>query len=589
MMEKEIYSRRQECEILNGQLEAERTTFLADWRDIGDFILSSRPRFNTTDGNRGGRRNQKIIDSTATLAVRNLRAGMMSGITSPARRWFILKTPNNKLNNAPAVKQWLFEVSEIINSMFARSNLYNVLPVTYGDMGGFGLSPVLVEENFGEDREDALRFYGFAVGSYKIACDHMGRVNVFIRDFRMTVDQIVEKFARQEDGSIDWSIVSMHVKNLYDQKNRQAWVDVVHVIKPNELHDKSKLPSKYKKYASIYYEKGCQGKTDYKVEGPESEPCLSEKGYDYFPVLCPRWEVHPEDIYSTSYPGIDAIGDVKQLQHGEKKEMKAIDKMVDPPMTGPTSLRTSKSSILPGDMTYVDVREGSQGYRPAHEVSVRIQDLEYKQEQVRQRVRRAFYEDLFLMVSQIDRSDVTATEIIERREEKLMALGPVLEQLNQDLLDPLIDIAFQVGLRQELFPEPPDELKGANLKVEYISMMAQAQKALATSGIERFASFASQLVAIVPGAVHKVNTDAMLDAYAEAVSLTPNLVHTDEEANASRDAEMQMAQQQQQMQQAQAMAKGAKDLSQTDMSGDNALNRLINEGQAGNLTPQAGI
>jgi hypothetical protein len=283
---------------------------------------------------------------------------------------------------------------------------------------------------------------------------------------------------------------------------------------------------------------------------------------------------------------MEALGDIKQLQLGEKRSVEAIEKMVRPPMTAPVSMKNQSASILPSDITYVDVREGQQGFRPAHEVKFRIQEMEMKQDQARSRIKRAFKEDLFLMLTSSDRRDITAREIDERHEEKLLALGPVLEQLNQDLLDPLIDISFDLHMRQGLLPPPPEELQGMPLKVEYVSIMAQAQKLIGISGVERFTGFVGQMAQFNPAVLDKVNADQIVDVYAEMTSVPPSIVRTDEDVAAMRGQRDQQAAAQRKMEMIQAGATTAKDLSQADMSGDNALNAVLAQARAGQLVQQ---
>lgn len=214
--------------------------------------------------------------------------------------------------------------------------------------------------------------------------------------------------------------------------------------------------------------------------------------------MAPRWEVAGEDSYGTDCPGMMSLGDNKQLQVGEKMSAQAVEKMIKPPMIGPTSLRQQKASILPGDITYVDTREGMQGFRPAHEINFNISALEAKQDQVRMRIKSAYFEDLFLMLASSDRRQITASEIDERHEEKLLALGPVLEQLNQDLLDPLIDNAYAIMDAQGYIPPAPEEIAGQALKIEYVSIMAQAQKLISIGSVDRFSGFVGQLMQIAP-------------------------------------------------------------------------------------------
>jgi hypothetical protein len=481
-----MYSKRQTNEIMRAQLENERATFLSTWRDLSDYILPRRARFFVSDTNKGDRRNHKIIDSTATTAVRTLRSGMMGGVTSPARPWFRLTTPDPGLADYGPVKDWLYLVSQKMMTIFSKSNLYNKLPIIYGDIGVFGTAALSIEE----DMDKVIHCQAFPIGSYLIGNNDKLQVDVFMREFRMTVRQLVEKFGKKnENGQPDWSIFSTQVKNLWDRAQYEEWVEVVHVVKPNADWHPKKLESKFKKYHSCYYERGASyGGASYIA--PNDDKVLSEGGFDFFPILCPRWEVTGEDVWGTECPGVIAIGDIKQLQLGEKRAAQAIEKMINPPMTAPTSLRNQKASILPGDVTYLDVRDGMQGFRPAHDIALRLSELENKQAQVRERIRKAFYEDLFLMLATLDRRNITAREIEERHEEKLLALGPVLEQLNQDLLDPLIDNTFAIMLRQGLVPPPPEEIQGQDLRVEYTSIMAQAQKLVGIAGLERPASSA---------------------------------------------------------------------------------------------------
>lgn len=577
-MEQEV-SKRKTFDVLKTQLESERSSFISHWRDIADYVVPRRPRFTVSDVNKGDRRNQKIIDSTATLALRTLRSGMMSGITSPARPWFRLTTPDPDLSEFGSVKSWLDLVTRRMSTVFLRSNLYNVLPVVYADLGAFGTGCMYVEEN----AENGIHAYPFPIGSYCIANNELLRVDVFSREFRMTVRQLVMKFGYDPiSNEIDWSKISNHVKRLWDMGQFEQWIDVCHFIKPNEEFDPNKGQSRFKKYISVYYEVG------EKYQADAYDQFLSMKGYDFFPILAPRWEVTGEDVYGTSCPGMEVLGDVKQLQLGEKRAAQAIEKMVNPPMTGPTHLKTAKPSILPGDITYVDVREGQQGFRPVHEVNFRIQELEQKQEQLRDRIRRGFYEDLFLMLASLDRRQITAREIEERHEEKLLALGPVLEQLNQDLLDPLIDNTFDIMVQQGMIPEPPEDLQGVKLKVEYISIMAQAQKLVGIGSIERFSTFAANLAQINPQTLDKIDMDQLIDVYGDMTSIPPGLVRPDEEVAKVRASR---AKQQQAMVQAQMMQQGAqvaKDLSSAKTGDQNLLTEITGSGSPG-FAPAARI
>lgn len=567
-------TKRQQLDLIKSSLENERTSFESHWRDLSDFILPRRSRFSISDVNKGDRRNQKIIDSTATLAARTLRSGIMSGVTSPARPWFRLTTQDPDLAEWGPVKQWLHAVQQRVSASYLKSNLYNILPTVYGDLGVFGTAAMSVEEVF---NGDVIHAKSFPIGSYWVAKDDFGRINTFVREFRMTVAQLLETFGSKKNGEFDWSNFSTYVRGQYDQGNLQTWIDVTHFVMPNSEYDPKNPIAKFKKFTSCYFESG----TGY--DSKEDDKYLRESGYDYFPILVPRWETTAEDVYGTNCPGMEALGDIKQLQNGEKRIMEAVDKMIRPPMKGPTSMKGQAASIISGDITYIDNVNG-QGFEPVYEVNFRIQEMEMKQSQVRSRIQRSFYEDLFLMLSNLDRRQITAREVEERHEEKLLALGPVLEQINQDLLDPLTDIAFNIHLRQRLLPMPPKELQGMELKVEYISVMAQAQKMLGVSSVERFTQFVGGLAQVDQGVLRKIKADQIVDVYGEMLSVPPSIVRTDEEVQQIIQAEQAQQMQQMQMQQQMQAVDMAKKLSETKINQqDAALDELIRQAQSGGI------
>jgi len=564
--------KRQRHNILISQLDQERTSHIQSWRDIGENMAPAKPRFMLTDTNRGDRRNQSIIDNTGILAARTLRSGMMSGITSPARPWFRLTTPDPALAEFGRVKAWLHIVGTRMSSIYARSNLYQVLPLVYGDMGLFGTAAMFVEEDF----DTVINCQAFPIGTYWLAKDHRGRVNTFGREFRMTVRNLVNKFGKNEDGSgkPDWSKFSETVKTAYEAGKYETWIDVRHIIAPNPDYNPRSLLSKHKKFESCYYEKNSG--IDQYGEGKY----LRESGYDFFPILAPRWEATGEDVYSTEYPGIASLGDAKQLQLGEKRSLQAIEKMINPPMIGNSNSKGQKHSILPGDITWEDESAGSKGFRPAHEVRFSIQELEGKQEQVRNRVKRAWFEDLFLMISGSSGDPrETATEILEKKEEKLIILGPTLHHTNVDLLDPLTDITFSIAERQGWIPPAPEELQGVPLKIEYISVLQEAQKALGITGVERFIAFVGKTSAETQNMelLDKVDFDQAIDVYSEMTSVPPSIVRTDEQVQAIREGRAQSQAQAQKMEQMAQGAQAAKNLSQASLEGDSALTAMLEQ------------
>lgn len=553
---------RQQCLALLAALKLERAGWEPDWKDLAEYIDPWSLRLQQTDRNRGQRKGQKIINSAATMAARTLGAGMTGGIASPARPWLRLTTPDPSLAEYGPVRQWLQTTTERMLTVMLRSNLYQALPEVFGHEGVFGTGCMIVQE----DEEELFRCHVQLPGSYALGLNSRGLVDVFVREFRWTVRQVVERFVKVDGGEY-WDRVSTRVRAAWDTNRHEETVDIVHVIRPNPDHDPRYMNATRKRYQSVYLE-----------IGGSDDRYLRVSGYDTFPVLAARWLVNGDDTYGVG-PGHVARGDAKALQLLERRKSQAIEKMVNPPLIGGTDLRDRKVSLLPGDITYEDVRDGKNGLRPIHEVNMRIDAASAEIREHEARIASAFYADLFLMLFMSDRRQMTATEVQERHDEKLLMLGPTLERQNQDLLNPLIDRVFFLMAENDLLPEIPEELRGVTLRVEFLGLLAQTQKMVATVGIERIAGFVSGLAQLDPGVLDKFDADQAVDEMAEAIGVSPAVIRSDDAVDEIRAQRQQAQAAAAQAQAAASTVQGAQALGSIDMSGDTALTRMLGAAQ----------
>ncbi|HDE1580277.1 TPA: phage tail protein [Klebsiella pneumoniae] len=535
------------------QLTNDRSSFDPHWRELSDFINPRGSRFLVTDVNLDDRRNTKIVDPTATLAARTLSSGMMSGITSPARPWFKLATPDPDMMDYGPVKLWLEVVQRRMNEVFNKSNIYQSLPLLYASLGNYSTGAMAVLE----DDSDVIRTMMFPIGSYYMANSARGSVDTCFRKFSMTVRQLVMEFGLNN--------VSDSVKGMWDSGNYESWIEVIHAVYPNIDRDTAKLNSKNKPVKSVYYE-----------VGGDSDKLLRESGFDEFPIMAPRWEVNGEDVYGSSCPGMIALGQVKALQLEQKRKSQLIDKATNPPMVGPSSLRNQRVSLLPGDITYIDQVTGQDGLKPAYLVNPNTADLLADIQDTRQIINSAYFVDLFMMLQNINTRSMPVEAVIEMKEEKLLMLGPVLERLNDECLNPLIDRTFSIMARKNLLPPPPDVLQGMPLRIEYISVMAQAQKSIGLSSLSSTVGFIGQLAQAKPEALDKLNVDQAIDAFAEMSGVSPTVIVPQEQVEQVREQRAQQQQQQQMVAMGMAAAQGAKTLSEAQTEDPSVLTALSN-------------
>lgn len=555
-------TRKMQAEQTREALRNEWSSWEAPYRELGRYFRPRMPKFLGDVSNQGDRRDQRIVNNHGGFAVRTLSSGMMAGITSPSRPWFKLTVPDKELSEVKAVKMWLEDTEQRMQTVFLRSNLYQQLPKLYTSLGVFGTGAMFAEE----DDETVVRFNAAPIGSFYIATDKRGRVNTYCRDFQMTVRQLVAKFGYDK--------CTQAVKDRYDNNALDEWIDVVHLIQENDnYHHPDEgmkfTQGKYKKFISLYYERGDD-------ISDEDDNFLRESGYDEFPLMCPRWTTDGDDYYGTSC-GWDAIGDTIQLQDLERQISLAHELQIRPPMVGDPSLRGRKKSMVPAGMTYAKFDGRNASFRPLFEVQWDTRGTENDVARIEHRISRAFYEDLFLMLANSDRRQITATEVAERQEEKLLALGPVLETLNDELLDPIIDRTFAIMMRRGEFMEVPEELSEMDLKIEYVSIMAQAQKMVGLRGMEMAVNFDAMVAGMKPDTLDVTNFDEMIREYHEKVGLSPINTNTPEEVQQVRQARAKQQQAAQQMQMDMAKAEQAKTMSETDTGGNNALSDMVNQ------------
>ncbi|RVD42866.1 phage tail protein [Mesorhizobium sp. M4A.F.Ca.ET.020.02.1.1] len=502
------------------ELKTVRSPWEPVWTPCADFIEPTRLRLSSR--NEGAISRDKILNAKATVSLRTLASGMHSGITSPARPWFRLATLDPDLKDYAPVKTYLADVEQRMREVFAGSNVYTAFHIGYGDLGLFGQSVGLLVE----DENQTVRLQQLLHGRFWIARDENGRATTLYRTFRWSVARIVSRFG--------YAKVSQRIRGLYDQSKYEERFDIWHAVEPRLSRDPSKLDKKNKPFLSNYWEAS-------ETAGGMAGELLEESGFDENPIIAPPWELAGDDHYGLS-PGQVALGDIKGLQLMTKRKWEAIDKKVRPPMTGPTSMRNNPASLLPGAVTYVDDPTGK-GFRQAMDVNLDLSHLTVDIRGTEDAIDRFFFADLFLMLANMDGIQPRNTmEIAERKEEKLLQLGPVLENVYGGQLEPVIDRTYAIMIRNNMLPPPPPDLHNQPLKIEYISILAQAQKAVATGAVERGFAFAGQLAAVKPDVLDKLDADEAVDIYFDYLGVPPSIVVPDDKVAEVRKARLQQQQ-----------------------------------------------
>lgn len=491
---------RQHLESRLNQLRTWRSSWWTEnWAQLAEYILPRRSIWLTQSAggipspnnmSRGQPINSAIVDPTATYAVRVCAGGLMSGLASPSRPWFKILPAKMRTTIDAAGRLWLDQIEEVIYTALAGSNFYNSFAQECEDIIVFGTAPSIIYE----DEQDLFRCYNPCVGEYYLSSSSTMRVDGLYRTFVMTVAQIVDFFTLKE--------CTLEIQEMWKQKGGQLDVEfiIAHSIEPNfaiKDADDSKVPGAF------------TWRETYWLYGKNSEKPLYLRGFLDQPFTAARWTVQSNDAYGRS-AGMDVLPDVIQLQVMTRRMAEAIEKMVRPPLLADMQLKNMPSSILPGHVTYVSGLGAGTGMRPIYEVNPDVNHLAQNIEKIEARIKVGFFNDLFLMLETAPTTKMTAYEVAQKIQEKLQVLGPVIEGLIAESLKPKLKRIFSILKRKGLIPPAPDSLKGMPLDIEFVSMLALAQKAAATGGIERIAQFVGNLVAVFPEAKDNLDVDTTI-------------------------------------------------------------------------------
>ena len=540
----------------HSHLKVERTRWEPYWSEVRDHVRTTRPRFFFNDKDKlqaeSSDYHVKLLDPQMRKASRILRSGLHGGMTSPARPWFKLGTFDPDRNDREEVSEFFFLAEHGMREIFRASNVYSSLQHVYGEAANYATGPMFIVR----DSKDIIRCYPMEVGEYWLGADERGMGSTLHRRCSMTVDQMAREFGVNN--------LSESTRRAYDNGNYQQTRNVIRALRPRRERDPNKIDNQNMPNLIAAWE-----------EGSPKEQLLVISGANENVMVSPRWETAGYEPYGVVSPGLDAVSEGRQLQWYAIRKAQAVDTSITPPPRGPSTLQAHEKNFFPGGVTYVDdidLQRG--GFRPVYESKPDMMPMLQDIGDVRTRINEDYYVDLFMMFQNpgvVTGDKPTAEQIMRQHEEKMVMLGPVLDLLGRELLQPLIARTFQIMMEGNLLPPVPEALQGQPIKVEYISTLAQAQKAVGVGSIERTIGFIGTVSTLDEGARYRLNADEAIDEFIDQIGAPPKIVRSKDDANELRSAEAEAAQQAQMMQAAPQMAQTAKLLSEANARGDQSL------------------
>ena len=507
------------------RLMEQRSTWESHWQECADFMQPRKAEI-TNERARGDKRNLQIFDATAIHALELLASSLQGMLTSSANRWFSLRYKEDQLNDIDEAKEWLEDVTDKMYTAFARSNFQQEIFEAYHDLITFGTACMMIEG----DEDQILRFSTRHIKELYIQENDKGFIDTVYRRFKIPVHAAVEKFGLEN--------LSLETGKLFKKEPFEK-IELVHVARPRTIYNENKLDKKNMPFQSIYFEFG-------------SGHIIDIGGFKELPYVVPRYLKASTEIYGRS-PAMNALPDVKVLNKMVETAMKAAAKQVDPPLLVPDDSMLSPIRMSAGSLNYY--RSGSRDRIEPLNIGQATTVTLNQENQRREAIQKTFHIDQLMISSQ---RSMTATEVIQRNEEKMRILGPALSRLQSELLQPMILRVFNIMLRNKLFQVAPEVLANQEIDIEYVSPMALAQRSQELQSLVRGLELFTQIGQIAPVQDY-IDENGLVKQIINLLGLPAKMIKSDAQVQQVREQRAAAQAQQAQMMQAMQEAQMAKD------------------------------
>lgn len=535
-----------DCEYLRQQALTKFDLVKNTWIEAGTWASPHRTRWLLTR-QEGDRQNKHIVDATHILALRSYVAGFLEGNTSATRPWYRTGHSDPEVSAVPENKEWLDKFTRRTLTALSNSNFYHSAGQFYYDYGVFNTGAHYIEE-----LETGLHFHTLTPGSYYCINNNLGVADILIREFDLTVKALVDAYGVKKNGIYQWDNFPGYIRNLYDMGNYTTKVAVVQVIKPNEDFDPTKpVAGSNRQWISMTYDNGIgshfsdhSGITNFQTEDKDKTKFLKVSYSKRKPFIVGRSDSDFE--YGEKGPTTDALGLIKSLNKKAIGKDMALELMLTPTFQGPASLKKSYITTAPRGFIPLDATSAAQGgLKPLQQVNPAIATLNQDVSDLRQQVDKLYFSDFLLYLSQNPKTR-TATETNAIVNEQQMVIGPNLQSLNWTYNTPVVEFIMDYVLDTDPYLEaPPVGLQGEFLRIDFISVFAQAQKAADLPSMDRYVQMISNVGQLNPKIWDKINLDKLADLYEDRLYLPAGLNNPQAKVDAMREQAQAMAQHQQ--------------------------------------------
>lgn len=494
-------------------LKADRSVWETHWKDLAFYFQPNRREILETLSKGSKGRNVNLLDNTGIQSVELLSAGLHSMLTNPNLMWFELTTGNERLDDSDDNREWLQQTTLRILNILNNANFNTEIHQLYLDVATFGTGGMIVEE----DDDMIVRFSTRHIKDILIEENNLGKIDRVFRCWKWKASNIVAEFGEEN--------VPREVKECFEKNDKKEF-EIIHAVYPREAYKGPEFKGRFP-FLSQYIIK-------------EEEFELRMGGFNEFPWVTPRWTKSAAEMYGRS-PAMVGLPDMKILNKMTETMIVNAQKQADPPLQLPDDGYVLPIITRPGGINYR--RPGAEPIVPLFPPT----NVDFGQvalEERRQRIRSAFFVDQLQLQQG---PQMTATEVLQRTEEKNRLLGPVLGRMQSEFLEPLMNRVFEIVQRrtdaqgEPILAEPPEGIPD-DIKVKYSSMIARAQRVSEAQNVLRTVEAVSPFIQLDQSVADLFDGDEILRVVARSLNFPQRGLKNSKEVEQVRQARAQAQQ-----------------------------------------------
>jgi hypothetical protein len=489
-------------------LASERATFEHHWAEIAPLVLTRQDDFFNERKEPGERRTRDKFDDTATLAIEH-GAAAIEGVVSPRGQiWHGIGLPE-EIDEDNESKLWAERLTKFLfkKRYDARSNFASQLHETYMSLLAFGTGVLIVEDLMNGN----IRYKSSHVSEHYYMENAMGRIDTNYRKYRLTARQAMEKFKDKAPESVRKCV----------EKEPGKKMEFLHVVMP-DVDGQTGMPF-------ISFHIAC-----------EDQELIDVGGFKTFPYIISRWTTSPNEIYGRS-PAMSVLSEIKMLNAMRKTDLKARHMAVDPPILAADQSTVRRFSMKPGAINYGTVDASGNALVKPYQSGTSIQASNDGIEQSREFINRAFFLNLFQIL--VESPAMTATEVLQRAQEKGQLLTPTAGRQMSELLEPMIMREISIYEDYGIFtdegplkmPQAMKQLDG-EFNIEYTNPLSKMQRSEEALSTERTVQALLPLAQLDPSILDPIDWREYANIMREANGAPARLFKSDERMKADADA-----------------------------------------------------